>query len=159
MINSHLRQEEEKTPNHGKRQCNSPSFPQRQNRPVFRLSHHQGQVACHSHERWSICLVLFEFFIFSFFLTSKNKVTKRSWVVFKKFSRNLHSSVLDDLVRDRKRIIEELGDDAGEEVTEVTGAISRLKYEMQTDKSLSSFRGKDWVLVLCFRCFSLSLLF
>ena len=64
-------------------------------------------------------------------------------MVFKKFSRNLHSSVLDDLVRDRKRIIEELGDDAGEEVTEVTGAISRLKYEMQTDKSLSSFRGKD----------------
>ena len=50
-------------------------------------------------------------------------------------------SVLDDLCRKRKQLIEELGDDAGEDVTVITGAISKLKYELQTDKPITTFKG------------------
>ena len=49
--------------------------------------------------------------------------------------------MLDDLCRKRKQLIEELGDDAGEDVTVITGAISKLKYELQTDKPITTFKG------------------
>ena len=50
-------------------------------------------------------------------------------------------AVIDDLCRDRKRIVEEFGEDVAEDVSTIAGGISKLKYEMQTDKPLTAFEG------------------
>ena len=49
--------------------------------------------------------------------------------------------VIDDLCRDRQRVVDELGDKAAEDIASIAGAISKLKYQMQTDKQLTLLNG------------------
>ena len=51
------------------------------------------------------------------------------------------TKVIDDICRNRKRIIDELGVDAGEDIATIAGAVSKLKYEMQTDKPIALLQG------------------
>ena len=51
------------------------------------------------------------------------------------------TKVIDDVCRDRKRIIDELGVEAGDDIATIAGAVSKLKYEMQTDKPIALLLG------------------
>ncbi|KAM8713076.1 hypothetical protein ACLKA7_013400 [Drosophila subpalustris] len=51
--------------------------------------------------------------------------------------------VLDSLTRDKNEIIAQFGENAREELKIVIGLISRLKYELQTDKPFQHFTGDE----------------
>ncbi|CAD7089490.1 unnamed protein product [Hermetia illucens] len=51
------------------------------------------------------------------------------------------TQVVDNLSRDKDEIAEKFGDGAREELKEIVGNISKLKYELQTDKELTPISG------------------
>ncbi|KAL7737841.1 hypothetical protein ACLKA6_006219 [Drosophila palustris] len=51
--------------------------------------------------------------------------------------------VLDSLTRDKNEVIAQFGENAREELKIVIGLISRLKYELQTDKPFQHFTGDE----------------
>lgn len=53
------------------------------------------------------------------------------------------TQVLDNLSRDKDEIAQQYGDEAREEIKEIVGNISKLKYQLQTDKPLEPFTGNE----------------
>ncbi|XP_055902584.1 damage-control phosphatase ARMT1-like [Eupeodes corollae] len=53
------------------------------------------------------------------------------------------TQVLDNLSRDKDEIAEKYGNEVREEIKEIVGNISKLKYQLQTDKALEPFAGNE----------------
>ncbi|WP_432214543.1 ARMT1-like domain-containing protein, partial [Salmonella enterica] len=47
------------------------------------------------------------------------------------------TQVIDQLSKDKEQIVQHFGEDAREELKQAIGEISKLKYELQTDKEFT----------------------
>lgn len=53
------------------------------------------------------------------------------------------TSIIDSITKDKDELISEYGEDSREEIKNVIGSISKLKYQLQTDKPFESFTGNE----------------
>lgn len=53
------------------------------------------------------------------------------------------TNILDQLTQEKDKIVEIYGSEAKEDLKKVLGEISKLKYELQTDKKMSEIPGED----------------
>lgn len=53
------------------------------------------------------------------------------------------TAVIDQLSKDKDEIINNYGEEAKDELKNIIGSVSKLKYEVQTDKNFTQFHGKE----------------
>ncbi|XP_050325028.1 damage-control phosphatase ARMT1-like isoform X1 [Bactrocera neohumeralis] len=53
------------------------------------------------------------------------------------------TSIIDSITKDKDELISKYGEDSREEIKNIIGSISKLKYQLQTDKALEPFEGNE----------------